>query len=60
MKELARHMATPRRCDMNQAMWLGRYLQQRPSLVRVTTLDPEAHDGPLQLDVFCDSAGEDD
>ena len=55
VKELARHMATPRRCDMNQAMMLGRYLQQRPSLVRVTTLDPEAHDGPLQLDVFCDS-----
>ena len=55
VKELARHMAAPRRCDMNQAMLLGRYLQQRPSLVRVTTLDPEAHDGPLQLDVFCDS-----
>ena len=55
VKELARHMAAPRRCDMNQAMMLGRYLQQRPSLVRVTTLDPEAHDGPLQLDVFCDS-----
>ena len=35
--ELVRHMAMPRRCDMNQAMMLGRYLQQRPSLVRVTT-----------------------
>ncbi|CAE7521947.1 RE1 [Symbiodinium sp. CCMP2592] len=55
VKELARHMSAPRRCDMNQAQLLGRYLQQHPSLVRVTALDPGAHDGTLQLDVFCDS-----
>ncbi|CAE7807056.1 unnamed protein product [Symbiodinium sp. CCMP2592] len=35
-------MSAPRRCDMNQAQMLGRYLQQHPSLVRVTALDPGA------------------
>ncbi|CAE7413014.1 RE1 [Symbiodinium sp. CCMP2592] len=49
VKELARHMSAPRRCDMNQAQMLGRYLKQNPSLVRVTALDPGAHDGTLQL-----------
>ena len=51
VKELARHMATPRRCDMNRAIMLGGYLQHSPSLVRVTALDACAYDGPLQLDV---------
>ena len=40
---------------MAQAALLRRYLQAQPSLVRVTTLGPGAHDGALQLGLFCDS-----
>ncbi|CAE7235731.1 RE1 [Symbiodinium natans] len=55
VKELARHMAEPRQCDMQQARLLGKYLQQAPDLVRVTALDPSAYEGPMTLDVFSDS-----
>ncbi|CAE7320371.1 RE2 [Symbiodinium pilosum] len=50
VKELA-----PRACDWECAQNLGRYLQTYPDLVRVTTLDPAAYEGPLVLDVFSDS-----
>lgn len=55
VKELARHMAAPRQCDWDCALVLGRYLQTRPDMVRVTALDPDAYEGPLILDVFSDS-----
>ena len=42
VKELARHMAAPRRCDWQSAQVLARYLQAYPEYVRVTTLDPSA------------------
>ena len=55
VKELARHMSAPRACDWECAQNMGRYLQTYPDLVRVTTLDPAAYEGPLVVDVFSDS-----
>ena len=54
-KELARHMASPRQCDWECTVVLGRFLQSHPDYVRVTALDASAHDGEMALDVFSDS-----
>ncbi|CAJ1362823.1 unnamed protein product, partial [Effrenium voratum] len=48
-KELARHMASPRQCDWECTVVLGRFLQSHPDYVRVTALDASAHDGEMDF-----------
>ena len=57
VKELARHMSAPRKCEGDGAVILARYLQAHPEYVRVVALDEEAWacEGKLRIDVYSDS-----
>ena len=55
-KELARHMANPRQCDLKAAKVLGAYLNRRPKVYKVIALDAGiTAQSELSLDIFTDS-----
>ena len=55
-KELARHMANPRQCDLKAAKVLGAYLNRHPKVYKVIALDAGiTAQSELSLDIFTDS-----
>ena len=58
VKEAARHMSQPRKCDMQAVKTLAAYLQSHPHVGRVTTCDPNcSSEWPCELYSDSDWAG---
>ncbi|CAL1127989.1 unnamed protein product [Cladocopium goreaui] len=58
VKEAARHMSQPRKCDMQAVKTLAAYLQSHPHVGRITTCDPDcSSEWPCELFSDSDWAG---